>query len=90
MSLNTTVSYTAMIRESGHEPGETVIAKGVRIPTELERKLLDLAEGEHVIEVERAPPLRRPRARGDALARVARRRRLRADRQPPLLADNDA
>ena len=52
-ALDTTVSYTAMIRESGHEPGETVIAKGVRIPTELERELLGLAEGENVIEVER-------------------------------------
>jgi GntR family transcriptional regulator len=52
-ALETTVSYTAMIREAGHEPGETVIAKGVRIPTELERKLLDLAEGASVLEVER-------------------------------------
>jgi GntR family transcriptional regulator len=51
--LETTVSYTAMIREAGHEPGETVITKGVRIPTELERKLLDLPEGENLIEVER-------------------------------------
>lgn len=52
-ALDTTVSYTAMIRESGHKPGETVIAKGVRIPTELERELLGLSEGESVIEVER-------------------------------------
>jgi GntR family transcriptional regulator len=52
-ALDTTVSYTAMIRESGHEPGEIVIAKGVRSPTELERGLLDLAEGENVVEVER-------------------------------------
>ena len=52
-ALDTTVSYTAMIRESGHKPGETVIAKDVRIPTELERELLGLAEGENVIEVER-------------------------------------
>ncbi len=52
-ALDTTVSYTAMIRESGREPGETVIAKSVRIPTELERELLDLVEGENVIEVER-------------------------------------
>ena len=26
--LETTVSYTAMIREAGHEPGETVLAQG--------------------------------------------------------------
>jgi len=52
-ALDTTVSYTAMIRESGHEPGETVVSKGARLPTELERQLLGLDEGELVIEVER-------------------------------------
>ncbi len=52
-ALETTVSYTAMIREAGQEPGETVITKGVRMPTELERQLLGLAEGEQVMEVER-------------------------------------
>ena len=29
-ALDTTVSYTAMIREAGHEPGVTVISKAVR------------------------------------------------------------
>jgi GntR family transcriptional regulator len=52
-ALDTTVSYTAMIRESGHEPGETVVAKGARVPTDLERQLLGLDEGERVVEVER-------------------------------------
>ncbi len=51
--LETTVSYTAMIREAGHEPGETVLSKGVRAPAELERKLLDLQEGDALVEVER-------------------------------------
>jgi GntR family transcriptional regulator len=51
--LETTVSYTAMIRESGHEPGETVLRKGVRAPSELERKLLELGVDELLIEVER-------------------------------------
>jgi GntR family transcriptional regulator len=52
-ALEATVSYTAMIRESGHEPGEEVLSKARRPPAELERKLLDLAEGEALIEVER-------------------------------------
>ena len=51
--LETTVSYTAMIREAGQKPGETVLSKGARVPTELERKLLDLQEGEALVEVER-------------------------------------
>jgi GntR family transcriptional regulator len=51
--LETTVSYTAMIREAGHKPGETVLSKGVRVPTELERKLLDLDEGDPLVVVER-------------------------------------
>ncbi|HUO69355.1 MAG TPA: GntR family transcriptional regulator [Solirubrobacteraceae bacterium] len=51
--LETTVSYTAMIREAGHRPGETVLRKGARSPTELERKLLDIDEEDPVIEVER-------------------------------------
>ncbi len=51
--LETTVSYTAMIREAGQKPGETVLNKGSRLPTELERKLLDLEEGEALVEVER-------------------------------------
>src|SRR4051812_46998270 len=52
-ALDTTVSYTAMIREAGHEPGETVLTKAVRAPTEDERTLLDLDDAETVLEVER-------------------------------------
>jgi GntR family transcriptional regulator len=52
-ALDTTVSYTAMIRDAGHEPGETVIRKGVRAATELEHTLLALADGEAVMELER-------------------------------------
>lgn len=51
--LEMTVSYTAMIREAGQKPGETVLSRGSRVPTELERKLLDLEEGEALVEVER-------------------------------------
>jgi GntR family transcriptional regulator len=51
--LETSVSYTAMIRDAGHKPGETVLSKGARLPTELERKLLDLDEAEPLIEIER-------------------------------------
>jgi GntR family transcriptional regulator len=52
-ALDTTVSYTAMIRDAGHEPGETVIRKGVRAATELEHTLLGLDDGESVMELER-------------------------------------
>jgi GntR family transcriptional regulator len=52
-ALDTTVSYTAMIRDAGHEPGETVIRKGVRAATELEHTLLALADGEAGMELER-------------------------------------
>jgi GntR family transcriptional regulator len=51
--LETTVSYTAMIREAGHKPGETVLGKAVRVPTEAERTMLGLPDGESVVEVER-------------------------------------
>ena len=51
--LETTVSYTAMIREAGHKPGEDVLRKGLRPPTNEERTQLDLDEGESLIEVER-------------------------------------
>jgi GntR family transcriptional regulator len=51
--LETTVSYTAMIREAGQKPGETVLSKGLREPTEVEREQLDLPDGEQVMEVER-------------------------------------
>jgi len=52
-ALDTTVSYTAMIRDAGHEPGETVIRKGVRAATELEHTLLSLDDSEAVMELER-------------------------------------
>jgi GntR family transcriptional regulator len=49
-ALDTTVSYTAMIREAGHEPGVTVIAKTTRAATEPEREMLGADE---VLELER-------------------------------------
>jgi GntR family transcriptional regulator len=52
-ALETTVSYTAMIRDSGHHPGELVLEKGLRRPTPQERQQLGLTGGEHVLEVER-------------------------------------
>ena len=52
-ALDATVSYTAMIRDAGHEPGETVIRKGVRTASELEHTLLGLDDGESVMELER-------------------------------------
>ncbi len=51
--LETTVSYTGMIRASGYEPAETVVSKGARSPDEEERHLLALADGESVVEIER-------------------------------------
>jgi GntR family transcriptional regulator len=51
--LETTVSYTAMIRDAGHKPGETVLSESVREPTDAERGTLGLATGEQVVEVER-------------------------------------
>jgi GntR family transcriptional regulator len=52
-ALDTTVSYTAMIRDAGHTPGETVISKVVRPPAVHECELLDLAPDEPILEVER-------------------------------------
>ena len=52
-ALDTTVSYTAMIREAGLQPGERVLAKEAREPTRAECDRLALPEGEHVVEVER-------------------------------------
>ena len=52
-ALDTTVSYTAMIRDAGHEPSETVLNKSLRAPTKLERDLLALGNGEQVLEIER-------------------------------------
>lgn len=51
--LETTVSYTAMIRDSGRKPAETVISKGVRAPVAEEQAILGLEDGEPVMEVER-------------------------------------
>jgi GntR family transcriptional regulator len=51
--LETTVSYTRMIRASGYEPSETIVSKEVRPPSPTERHLLGLADGESLIEVER-------------------------------------
>ena len=52
-ALDTTVSYTAMIRDAGHTPGETVISKAVRTPTEHECEMLALTGEDRVHEVER-------------------------------------
>jgi GntR family transcriptional regulator len=52
-ALDTTVSYTAMIRDAGLTPGETVIAKAVRTPTEHECEALGLTAEDRVHEVER-------------------------------------
>ena len=52
-ALDTTVSYTAMIRDAGHTPGETVISKAVRAPTEHECEMLELTGDDRVHEVER-------------------------------------
>lgn len=51
--LETTVSYTGMIRAAGQEPGEAVLSKEVRAPKDDERELLALEDGETVIDVER-------------------------------------
>jgi GntR family transcriptional regulator len=52
-ALDTTVSYTEMIREAGHEPGMTLISRAVRDPDPYERESLELAAGEPVMELER-------------------------------------
>ena len=49
-ALDSTVSYTAMIREAGHEPGISVLAKVTRKATAQERELL---EADTVVELER-------------------------------------
>lgn len=51
--LETTVSYTAMIREAGHKPAETVVSRAVRAAAGEERDLFGLADAEPVIDVER-------------------------------------
>ena len=52
-ALETTVSYTAMIREAGREPGELVLGTRRRAATEEERERLDLTDDDEVVEVER-------------------------------------
>jgi GntR family transcriptional regulator len=52
-ALDSTVSYTAMIRDAGHEPGETLLNNQRRAPTEIERALLGLDDAEQVLELER-------------------------------------
>ena len=52
-ALETSVSYTVMIRDAGCEPGERVVGKEVRPPTEHERAVLGLDESACVIHVER-------------------------------------
>lgn len=51
--LETTVSYTGMIRASGHKPSETVVSKEVRGPNQAEREVLGLMADDSLIEVER-------------------------------------
>src|SRR6516165_6211732 len=51
--LETTVSYTAMIREAGHTPAETVVSKAVRAAAGAERDLFGLTDSEPVVDVER-------------------------------------
>jgi GntR family transcriptional regulator len=52
-ALDSTVSYTAMIREAGHEPSETVLHTLFRAPTPTEAERLGLAATDRVVEVER-------------------------------------
>jgi GntR family transcriptional regulator len=51
--LETTVSYTEMIRASGFEPSESIVSKGVRDAAADEQAELALADGDSLIEVER-------------------------------------
>ncbi|MGN6168946.1 MAG: GntR family transcriptional regulator [Solirubrobacteraceae bacterium] len=51
--LETTVSYTGMIRAAGHKPREAVMSSGQRTPAQIERDLLGLDTTDLVIEVER-------------------------------------
>jgi GntR family transcriptional regulator len=51
--LDTTVSYTAMIRASGHTPAETVVGKALRPPTDDERGVLGLNGADAMVDVER-------------------------------------
>jgi DNA-binding GntR family transcriptional regulator len=52
--LETSVSYTEMIREAGLKPGETVLARGERAASDEEATQLGLADDEELLlEVER-------------------------------------
>jgi GntR family transcriptional regulator len=51
--LETTVSYTGMIRAAGRKPSEKLLSTAVREVAEDERSLLALPGGESVVEVER-------------------------------------
>ena len=50
-ALDSTVSYTEMIREAGHEPGVMVLSNSVREPTEEEAELFDVTGT--ILELER-------------------------------------
>jgi GntR family transcriptional regulator len=52
-ALDTTVSYTAMIRETGQDPGEIMLSSTRREATAHERAQLDLERPAGVTEVER-------------------------------------
>lgn len=52
-ALDTTVSYTALIREAGHEPGERVLHKEIREATDEEAERLMLPPDSDVVCVER-------------------------------------
>jgi GntR family transcriptional regulator len=52
-ALDSNVSYTAMIREAGHEPSETVLHTQFRAPTPTEAERLGIGEEDRVVEVER-------------------------------------
>jgi GntR family transcriptional regulator len=77
-ALDSTVSYTAMIREAGFEPSERVLSKDTRATTAEEAERLDLANGDEVVAVERV--------------RLADRRPVVAsiDRIPAALLSDDA
>jgi GntR family transcriptional regulator len=52
-ALETTVSYTEMIRTAGYEPSELVLGTTVRTPTGDERARLVLGDDDALVEVER-------------------------------------
>lgn len=52
-ALDSTVSYTAMIREAGMEPGEIVIERATRTPDANEAERLNLARTDRVVAIDR-------------------------------------